>query len=229
MALTVLEIVVVGADGLKSVHLIQDLLPYPVAIIRDDNGIDHYDSENKKTVDVNGGSNPVWRVLFEFEMDTDEARQKRFHLIVRLESHRKIPCFGSKLIGEVCVPVEELLNDFGDADEKKSTTRRVLNEGKDYGSLTFTYKFRRTLNHPPPALPQPAVLPLPQPVALPLPLPQPQPEPAALPQPANGNPVAQNPQRHNNDDHVIVRAAVGGAVSGLVTSLSSVVEKIIFP
>ncbi|KAK9987743.1 hypothetical protein SO802_027982 [Lithocarpus litseifolius] len=208
MVQTVLEIVVEGATGLESVHLIQGLLPYPVVSIRDSDGNFYYDSENKKAVDLNGGSNPVWRVLFEFNIDIVEAQQKQLHLIVRLESHRIVPCCPDKYVGEVRVPIEELVKDFGDADEKKSTTRPVLNKkGKARGSLTFTYKFGRTLDHPPAALPQPADG---NPVA-------------QIPQPANGNPVAQIPQRYN-DGHPIVKAAVGGVTSGLVTSLSNLIR-----
>ena len=63
------------------------------------------------------------------------------------------------------------------------------------GRLTFSYKFGKTLDHPP----------------------------ATLPQPDNGNPKAQIPQRRNSDIHPIVRVIVGGVTSGLVTTVVEVI------
>nr|POF03318.1 protein src2 [Quercus suber] len=165
MAWRRLEIFIERANDLESVHLFQRLKAYHVVCICDDD-------------------------------DIVEAQQKRLYLVVRLESHRNVSCLGGKFIGQVRVRLEELLNDFGDADDKKLVTRSVINKnGEAQGRLTFSYKFRRTLDHPPAAPP---------------------------PQPDNGNPVAQIPQRRNSNGHPIVRGAVEGVTTGLVTTLADI-------
>ncbi|KAK9987710.1 hypothetical protein SO802_027949 [Lithocarpus litseifolius] len=195
MAYRHLEIVIDRAEELESVHWFQSLKPYPVVRICDDGGEYYYDSEKKKPVDLNGRSNPEWGALFDFDINIVEAQQKRLYLIVRLESHRNVSCLGGKFIGQVRVSLEELLNDFGDADDKKLVTRGVINKnGEAQGRLTFSYKFGRTHDHPT----------------------------AALSQPDDGNPGAQIPQRRNSNGHPIVRGAVAGVTSGLVTSLTDV-------
>lgn len=197
MAWRHLEIVIERAKELESVHLIQSLKPYPVVCICDDEGNSYYESEKKKPVDLNGRSNPEWGAFFDFDIDIVEAQQRQLYLIVRLESHRNVSCLGGKFIGQVRVGLGELLNDFGDADDKKLVTRSVINKnGEAQGRLTFSYKFGRTHDHPPAA--------------------------AALPQPDNGNPVAQIPQRRNSDGNPIVKGAVGGVASGLVTTLADI-------
>ena len=180
MAQTVLELVIERARRLRNVHRTHGLVPYPVVRICDDDGDCYYDSENNISVDPNGGSNPVWNVLFECNMNIVEAQWNRLHLKLSVESRRRTPCAAPKCVGEVRVPIVELHDDFGDADVRKSVTRPVLNErGEERGSLTFSYKFGRTLGHPP----------------------------AARPQPANGNPDAQIPQR-NRDGNPIVSAVM---------------------
>ena len=193
MAWRHLEIVIEHANDLESVHLFQRLKAYHVVFICDDDGDRYYDEENKSPVDLNGRSNPKWGTHFDFNIDIVEAQQKRLHLVVRLESHRNVSCLGGKFIGEVRVSLEQLLNDFGDADDKKKVTQNVLNKDRQpQGRLTFSYKFGRTLDHPP----------------------------AALPKPDNGNPVAQIPQRRSSNGHPIVRGAVEGVTTGLVTTLA---------
>ncbi|XP_023918070.1 protein SRC2 homolog [Quercus suber] len=190
MAWRRLEIFIERANDLESVHLFQRLKAYHVVCICDDDGNRYYDEENKSPVDLNGRSNPNGLI------DIVEAQQKRLYLVVRLESHRNVSCLGGKFIGQVRVRLEELLNDFGDADDKKLVTRSVINKnGEAQGRLTFSYKFRRTLDHPPAAPP---------------------------PQPDNGNPVAQIPQRRNSNGHPIVRGAVEGVTTGLVTTLADI-------
>ncbi|XP_030943135.1 uncharacterized protein LOC115968075 [Quercus lobata] len=197
MAWRNLEIVIEHAKELESVHLFQSLKPYPVVCICDDEGNSYYESEKKKPVDLTGRSNPEWGALFDFDINIVEAQRRRLYLIVRLESHRNVACLSSKFIGEVRVGLEELLNDFGDADDKKLVTRSVLNKKRQaQGRLTFSYKFGRTLDRPP----------------------------TALPQPDNGNPVAQIPQRRNSNGHPIVRGVVGGVTSGLVTALAEIIS-----
>ncbi|KAK7839681.1 protein SRC2 [Quercus suber] len=196
MAWRHLEIVIEHAKDLERVHLFQSLKPYPVVSICDDDGNCYYDKENKSPVDLNGRSNPKWGTHFDFNIDIVEAQQKRLNLIVRLESHRNVSCLPGKFIGEVSVGLRELLNDFGEADDKKLVTRSVLNKNRQaQGKLTFSYKFGRPHDNPP----------------------------AALPQPDNGNPEAQIPQRRNSDVHPIVRAVVGGVTSGLVTTVVEVI------
>nr|XP_023882007.1 protein SRC2 homolog [Quercus suber]POE73642.1 protein src2 [Quercus suber] len=196
MAWRRLEMVIERANDLESVHLFQRLKAYHVVCICDDDGNRYYDEENKSPVDLNGRSNPKWGTHFDFNINIVEAQQKRLYLIVRLESHRNVSCLGGKFIDQVHVGLEELLNDFGDADDKKLVTRSVINKnGEAQGRLTFSYKFGRTHDHPPAAPP---------------------------PQLDNGNPVAQIPQRRNSNGHPIVRGALEGVTTGLVTTLADI-------
>lgn len=148
-----LEIVIQSAQGLKYVNHVKKMKPYAVVFICDDNN-NPISSMNNTAVDKDGGSNPKWNFLVKFNINIAKAQQNRHDLVVKLKSHHK--SHGDKDIGEVRVPIAELLASCGDAgadedDEKKVTSKNVvtLDGTLEEGTLAFSYKFGRNVEHPP--------------------------------------------------------------------------------
>ena len=148
-----LEFVVQSAQGLKYVNHLTKMKPYAVVFIRDHNNILH-SPERKTSVDSEGGSNPTWNFNVKFTINLAIAQENHLDLVVKLKSHRKTHGLRDKDIGEVHVPISELLTCFGDdddavEDEKHMTRNVVTSDGEAQGALAFSYKFGRTVDHPP--------------------------------------------------------------------------------
>nr|POE72545.1 protein quirky [Quercus suber] len=75
-------------------------------------------------------------------------------LVVKLKSHRKTHGLRDKDIGEVRVLILEPLEGFGDdhdaaENEKHMSKSIVTSDSEAQGALAFSYKFGRTVEHPP--------------------------------------------------------------------------------
>ncbi|XP_065636625.1 protein SRC2-like [Quercus suber] len=148
-----LELVIQSAQGLKYVNHLKKMKPYAVVSIRDHNNIPH-SSESKTSVDSEGGSNPTWNCNVKFTISLAIAQENHLDLVVKLKSRRKTHGLRDKDIGEVCVLISELLKCFGDdddaaEDEKHMSKNIVTSDGEAQGALAFSYKFGRTVDHPP--------------------------------------------------------------------------------
>jgi|UniRef100_A0A2N9J856 Ca2+-dependent lipid-binding protein len=161
MAYRPLEVVIQSAQGLKNVNHFTKMKPYAVVFICEDNNDPNILPDTKTTVDSDNGSNPIWNFTFEFKINIAKAQRNRLALVVKLKSHHKT--HSDKDIGDVRVPITELLAEFGDADataeeeddEKKVMSRSVVTTSdgtaSEEGTLSFSYKFGRTVEHVPPA------------------------------------------------------------------------------
>ncbi|KAF3456203.1 hypothetical protein FNV43_RR00853 [Rhamnella rubrinervis] len=131
-----LDIKVVSAKGLKDVNLIGKMDVYAVVSISGDS---HPKQKTKTNVDKDCGSNPTWNYPMKFTVNEIAAKQNRLTLVFDLRCERT---FGDKDIGQVVVPVSELLDSKGDENSMKCVTYQVrTSSGKPKGELNFSYKF----------------------------------------------------------------------------------------
>ncbi|KAK7817401.1 protein src2, partial [Quercus suber] len=146
-----LELVIQSAQGLKYVNHVKKMKPYAVVFIRDHNNVLH-SSERKTSVDSEGGSKPTWNFNVKFTISLAIAQKNHLDLVIKLKSRRKSHGIRDKDIGEVRVLISELLKCFGDdaaEDEKHMSKSIVTSDGEAQGALAFSYKFGRTVDHPP--------------------------------------------------------------------------------
>ncbi|CAL9214250.1 unnamed protein product [Arabidopsis halleri] len=129
-----LDLTIISAEDLKDVQLIgkQDL--YAVVSINGDAR-----TKQKTKVDKDCGTKPKWKHQMKLTVDDAAARENRLTLVFEIVADR--PIAGDKPVGEVSVPVKELL-DQNKGDEEKTVTYAVrLPNGKAKGSLKFSFKF----------------------------------------------------------------------------------------
>ncbi|PWA48684.1 C2 domain-containing protein [Artemisia annua] len=114
-----LELILLSADGLKKPNSIKkaDKVYADVSILGTDNKL-------RTPVNQTGGSEPTWNHRMKFTMDEDLAQQNRLTLVVKIKAVR---IFTHKNLGEVCVPIKELMEGIKD-------------EGKDMQFVTYQVK-----------------------------------------------------------------------------------------
>ncbi|KAA8527464.1 hypothetical protein F0562_034821 [Nyssa sinensis] len=128
-----LEINVISAKDLNKVNLITKMEVYVVVSISGDQK-----SKRKTTVDREGDSNPTWNFTIKFTIDESAAQYNHFMLTFKLRGERSL---GDKDIGEVNVPVKELLDAAGDGKMQFVSYQVSKPSGKPKGELYFSYKF----------------------------------------------------------------------------------------
>ncbi|KAE8076750.1 hypothetical protein FH972_015377 [Carpinus fangiana] len=104
-------------------------------------GDSHITQKAKTNVDRNGGTNPSWNNFpMKFTIDESAADQNRILLVFELRCKRGFG--GDKAIGELYVPVKELLNYLGDGKSMQFVSYQVRkHSGKPKGALNFSYRF----------------------------------------------------------------------------------------
>lgn len=135
-----LELNVISAKHLKDVHFISKMDVYAVVSISGDHTIKK--QKVKTHVDRSGGSNPTWNFPVKFTFNESLAQQNRLTLNFKIKSDGLL---GDKTVGEVIVPIRELLDSSsssGDAKSMKFVTYQVRSSsGKPKGEFHFSYKF----------------------------------------------------------------------------------------
>ncbi|KAH7513347.1 hypothetical protein FEM48_Zijuj12G0190400 [Ziziphus jujuba var. spinosa] len=132
-----LEINVVSATDLKDVNLITKMDVYAVVSISGDSH--PYHQKTKTNVDRGCGSKPTWNYPMKFTINDAAAKQNRLSLVFNIRCERSL---GDKDIGQVIVPVKELLDSAGDGSSMKFTSYQVRKpSGKPKGVLNFSFKF----------------------------------------------------------------------------------------
>ncbi|KAK9291302.1 hypothetical protein L1049_019247 [Liquidambar formosana] len=132
-----LEITSISAKNLKDVHIFSKMGVYVVVKIAND------PSPGQKTpLDKLGGTSPSWTCTrsIKFTINEDAAQRNRLALHFQLKSNST---FGDdKDIGEVYVPVKDLLNDVSDhgSSEKEKIFDLENARGKAKGTVSFKYK-----------------------------------------------------------------------------------------
>ncbi|CAN8294865.1 unnamed protein product [Cochlearia groenlandica] len=130
-----LDLTILSAKDLKDIQLIgkQDL--YAVVSINGDAS-----TKQKTKVDKDCGTKPKWKHQMKLTVDDSAARENRLTLVIEIVADR--PIAGDKPVGEVSVPLKELLDqNKSDGDEKSVTYAVRLPNGKTKGSLKFSFKF----------------------------------------------------------------------------------------
>ncbi|KAL5541847.1 hypothetical protein UlMin_009557 [Ulmus minor] len=130
-----LEIKVISAKDLKDVNLMTKMDVYAVVSISGDSR----KQKTKTTIDRGGGTNPTWNFPVKFTVDEASAKQNRLTVVFKLVCDRNL---GDKDVGQVIVPVKELLDSAGDGKSFKFVSYQVRKpSGKPKGELHFSYKF----------------------------------------------------------------------------------------
>ncbi|KAK7829896.1 protein SRC2-like [Quercus suber] len=152
MGYRALELVISSAKDLTNVNSTTTMKPYVEVSI--------CDSQNKdltpvqKSLHSERGSNPTWNFQVKLYIDVAKAKENSLALVVKLMSYRISHLKPNKEIGEVRVPIVELLDGFGEAEanavaEKHVTKDALGSDGKTQGTLNFSYKVGRTEEYPP--------------------------------------------------------------------------------
>ncbi|TKY54140.1 xyloglucan glycosyltransferase 12 [Spatholobus suberectus] len=144
-----LELNLASAKDLKDVNLFSKMDVYAVVSLSGNQKI-------KTPVDRNGGTNPTWNFPMKFAIDELLARQNRLTLEIKLRCERSLAA--DKDVGQVHVPLRELLDQTGDGKSFQHVSYQVRKpSGKPKGALNFSYKFEEKLAAPPTAPTAPAV------------------------------------------------------------------------
>ncbi|XP_047963437.1 protein SRC2-like [Salvia hispanica] len=136
-----LDITVQYAEDLNKVSLISKMDVYVVVSI----------SGNQKTktpIHQGGGTNPTWTFPMKFAVEEAALTQNRLMLDFDIKCEKAL---GNRLIGQVHVPVKELLDiPAKPCAAKNFVTYQVKKpDGRPKGKLTFSYHFRPTTAAPP--------------------------------------------------------------------------------
>ncbi|KAL8485025.1 hypothetical protein ACS0TY_027358 [Phlomoides rotata] len=134
-----LEITLQSAKDLASVNLFTKMDVYAVVSI---SGGDKNSKQKTKTpVDHDGDANPTWNFTMKFTVDEAALQMNRLTLDFKLVCERAL---GDKDVGEVRVPIKELLDSPVKAggDGKQFVSYQVRKpSGKPKGQLAFSYQF----------------------------------------------------------------------------------------
>ncbi|KAG5559911.1 hypothetical protein RHGRI_003266 [Rhododendron griersonianum] len=156
MAYRLLEINAMSAKDLKKVTLISKMRPYAVVSI---SGGDPRASQPQWTaVDRSGNASPTWNFPLKFFVEESAARSNRLGVTFKIRCER-----GDKDIGEVHVPLSDLIGPTEDGELLHSVTYQVRRpSGKpNKGELNFSYKWGPVTAYPAQVGPSPVSLPHP--------------------------------------------------------------------
>lgn len=140
MNFRVLDIVIISAKDLKQVNPFFKMDVFTLASVQGYNN-NLYNSLQKTPIDKDGGSNPNWNFPMKFFIDVVAAENNCLTLVIKLKADGS---FGDKDIGEVHVPVKELLDKYvasNDEMHAASYNVRTTRAGKFKGELNFSFKF----------------------------------------------------------------------------------------
>lgn len=135
MSYQTLEITLISAKDLKKVNLFSKLAVYAIVSLSSDSR-----GRLRTPPDRQGGRNPTWNSTLRFTVpeDADLSRTHFFHILLRTER-----ALGDRDVGEVRVPLSELLSGVGDGPRPVqflSYQVRKTTSGKPKGVLNFSYK-----------------------------------------------------------------------------------------
>ncbi|KAL5561514.1 hypothetical protein UlMin_031261 [Ulmus minor] len=130
-----LEITVISAKGLKNSKHLTKMDVYVLVSLTGGPQM-----EQKTPLDKDGGINPNWNFPMNFNIDEEEAEKDHLVLTFKVKCHRRI--HSDKDLGEVSVPVKELLDNGGDGKFVKYVSYQLRKpNGKQRGELNLSYKF----------------------------------------------------------------------------------------
>ncbi|CAK7336009.1 unnamed protein product [Dovyalis caffra] len=93
----------------------------------------------KTPVDREGGSNPEWNHMMQFDLNTTSLPDQGDNLFFKFELRCEGAIFGNRTIGEVCVPFKDLSEEFNGS--VRFVSYQVRNsDGRPNGVLNFSYE-----------------------------------------------------------------------------------------
>lgn len=134
-----LDIDTISAKDLKNVNLLSKMKVYAILSVQSDNNNGNNSLEHRTTYDENGGQNPKWVLappkMLTFNVFTDPG----LTLVIKLKTKGSLQY--EKDIGEVRVPINYLMEKYGDAKDEKRMSLDVTTPGrKAKGVLEFSFK-----------------------------------------------------------------------------------------
>lgn len=138
-----LEINLISAKDLKNVNLVSKMDVYVVVSLFSPDS--HPEQKTKTRVDRDGGTNPTWNHSMKFTIyGADATVYRGLNLVFKLRCDRAL---GDKDIGEVNVPVKELLDSVKDKESMQFVSYQVRKpSGKPKGEIRFSFKFGDSYN-----------------------------------------------------------------------------------
>ncbi|XP_058201423.1 protein SRC2-like [Rhododendron vialii] len=119
MAYRRLEINVISAKDLKNVNLISKTHAYAIVSI---SGDPRANQQQRTAVDRSGNASPTWNFPLTFAVEESAAQSNRLGVTFRIRCERTL---GDKDIGEVHVPLSELIGPTDDGELLQSDTYQV--------------------------------------------------------------------------------------------------------
>ncbi|KAL1806665.1 hypothetical protein ACET3Z_029733 [Daucus carota] len=140
-----LDLKIISAKGLKNVNFISKVEVYAVVSIA---GGDPRVKQRTPT-DREGGVNPAWNFPMKFTIDEAAAQQNRLTLVISLRAERAL---GDRDVGEVRVPIKEIIGDGSNKSVQFVRYQVRKPSGKAKGELNFSYQFGEKVaaSHVPP-------------------------------------------------------------------------------
>ncbi|XP_021770823.1 protein SRC2-like [Chenopodium quinoa] len=141
MEFRTLDLTVLSANDLNRVNLFSKMDVYVVVSVINSAVNRRSTALKQRTpIDKKGDKNPSWNYPINFTINDAAAMHNRLTIRFQVFSKRIFP--GDKLIGEVLVPVSELLSSHGDRKQASSLSYQLRKvSGKPKGVLNFSYKF----------------------------------------------------------------------------------------
>ncbi|XVF62600.1 hypothetical protein PTKIN_Ptkin09bG0021500 [Pterospermum kingtungense] len=137
MANRTLEINLISAKDLKNVNLIDKMDVYAVVTLKGDSS--KHKQKTKTHVDKDCGKNPNWNFPVKFTIDESLAKNNNLSVKFKIKCERIL---GDKELGQVHVPVKELLDSPGEGGSVKFVSYQVRKpSGRPEGTLNFSFKF----------------------------------------------------------------------------------------
>ncbi|XP_075659654.1 protein SRC2-like [Castanea sativa] len=145
MDVTSIELKVISCKDLKSFNLFRKLSAYAVvSLINDDevkkNQEQQHLQRQKTPVDRVGDGNPEWNHVIHFDLKHISHRDHCNHFLLKFELRSEGIVFGNKTIGQVQVPLKDLIDEFNGAVRFISYQVRTCDSNKPTGVLNFSYK-----------------------------------------------------------------------------------------
>lgn len=136
-----LELQILSCKELKQFNFFQKLAPYVVLYIDSDRGVDRKQRQEQRTqADKEGDENPEWNQDMRFDLGWVSPHDCD-HLFFHFE-FRHDGLFSDKLIGEVRVPLKDLILQPGPSRFLNYEVRN--SEGKPNGIFNFAYRLKGT-------------------------------------------------------------------------------------
>ncbi|XP_020164897.2 protein SRC2-like [Aegilops tauschii subsp. strangulata] len=137
MAYQILELTLISASDLKKVSFFSRMRVYAVASI---SGAISWMPTHGTQVDHNNGQNPTWNAMLHLPIPACvDTRGLALHVLLRSEAL----LFGHHDVGEVFVPLNDLLAGTNNTNDPKTMSYQVRrpSSGRAHGVLYFSYKF----------------------------------------------------------------------------------------